>query len=79
MTDTFDKIIDIQDCLPGKTTMSTIVDAASNKTAITTVCGGDVCLIARDEGLIIKSESAIPWRSATAVAEEIMRMVGEWV
>ena len=77
MNDTFDKIIDIQDCLPGKTTMSTIVDAASNKTAMTTVADGDVCLIARDDGLVIKSEEIIPWRIATAVAEEIMRMVGE--
>ena len=64
MSDTLDEIVAIQDCLPGKT-------------AMTTVCGGDVCLIARDEGLIIKSEEIIPWRSATAVAEEIMRMVEE--
>jgi len=55
---------------------------AGDLAAIKAVCRkytyrGDVCLIARDEGLVIKSE-VIPWRSATAVAEEIMRMVEEW-
>jgi len=64
MKDNLDEIVAVQDCLPGKTAMTTIAD-------------GDVCLIARDEGLMIKGD-VIPWRSATAVAEEIMRMVGEW-
>jgi len=64
MKDNLDEIVATMDCLPGKTAMTTVAD-------------GDICLIARDEGLIIKGD-VIPWRSATAVAEEIMRMVGEW-